>query len=118
MFLGIECSTYVFINSGTARWSTIVPMGDTTKRSVFQANKFSSRPTTKTCMFDVDYSAVSPVIMKFMEAPSNTYTSTSLHALYPHIMRVATCVLLSLRLALQIDSSSPALTHDAVRVGD
>ena len=44
MFLGVECGTFIFMNSGSSRRSPVTPMGDTAKISVSQANRFASRP--------------------------------------------------------------------------
>ena len=43
VMLGVECSTFIFMNAGTSRRNIITPMGDTAKRSVAQANQYASR---------------------------------------------------------------------------
>ena len=41
--LGVECSTFVFINAGTSRRSALTPMGDSCRPSVSNANRYASR---------------------------------------------------------------------------
>ena len=41
--LGVECSTFIFMNAGTSRRSYVTPMGDSAKTSVYAANKYASR---------------------------------------------------------------------------
>ena len=43
LMMGIECSTFVAINKGTHRRDALLPEGDTTKRSVQEANLATSR---------------------------------------------------------------------------
>ena len=43
IFLGIECSTFVLMNRGTSKRSALLPMGDTSVKSVLRANSFTSR---------------------------------------------------------------------------
>ena len=43
LVLGVECSTFIFMNAGTSRRSVLMPMGDTAVRSVRNANKYASR---------------------------------------------------------------------------
>ena len=41
--LGIECSTFVQMNRGTSKRSELLPWGDTTVDSVYEANMATSR---------------------------------------------------------------------------
>ena len=41
--IGLECSTFVFMSSGTTRRSVLMPMGDTTRAKVVTANTYASR---------------------------------------------------------------------------
>ena len=41
--LGVECSTFVFMNSGTSKRSWATPMGHTVRASVQAANQYASR---------------------------------------------------------------------------
>ena len=63
--LGIECSTYVFMNAGTSRRSVLMPMGCSSRRTVAQANRFTSRPDS-----DVQWGCYMPqASQNFRSAP-------------------------------------------------
>ena len=42
--IGLECSTFTFMNAATSRRSVVTPMGNTCRVHVAQANTYASRP--------------------------------------------------------------------------